>query len=197
MNANFPAGRGPAFLSALSLSLLLVSAVPGQAVEPDERVAFCTACHGEDGRPIEPDIPVLWGQEFYYLYVQLKDYKAGRRANEVMSDIAAELSKEEMQALAQFFSEKSWPMLGFRGEETDVASAESAASAGQCVQCHLGSYHGDSRVPRLAGQQVAYLERTMLEFKNRIRLNSPAKGSLFVSFDDADLIAMARYLADL
>ncbi len=96
MNEIFRAGRRPAFLSALSLSLLLVSAVPGQAVEFDEWVAFCTACHGEDGRPNEPDIPVLWGQEFYYLYVQLKDYKADRRANEVMSEIAADLGKAEI-----------------------------------------------------------------------------------------------------
>ena len=44
-------------------------------------------------------------QEYYYLYVQLKDYKPGLRVNEIMSDIAAELSKDEMKALAQHYSE--------------------------------------------------------------------------------------------
>jgi cytochrome c553 len=50
-------------------------------------------------------------------------------------------------------------------------------------------------VPRLAGQQAAYLERTMLEFKNKIRMNAAAKGSLLATYDDADIGALARYLA--
>ncbi len=37
----------------------------------------------------------------------------------------------------------------------------------------------------------------MLEFKNKVRLNSPAKGSLFGAYEDADLQAMAHYLAGL
>ncbi len=160
-------------------------------------VALCTSCHGEDGRPIEPDIPIIWGQEYYYLYVQLKDYKSGLRANEVMSDIAAELSKDQMKALAQHFSEKPWPTIGYRAEDSEIPTAQSALTAGQCTQCHLGSYHGDSRVPRLAGQQPDYLERTMSEFKTKVRLNSPAKGTLLGDYSDTDIQAMAHYLAGL
>ena len=112
-----------------------------------------------------------------------------------MTDIIGDLSKEEMQALARHFSEKKWPSNGFRANDTDVAIAESAATSGQCVQCHLGGYEGSSRVPRMAGQQAAYLERTMLEFKNKIRMNAQAKSSLFATYVDADIGAMARYLA--
>jgi cytochrome c553 len=148
------------------------------AQDLDEMVALCTSCHGEDGRPIEADIPIIWGQQYYYLHVQPKDYKYGLRANEIMSEIAAELSKDQMKALAQHFSEKPWPMIGYRAENGKIAAAESATTAGLCPQCHLGSYHGDSRVPRLAGQQPDYLERAMSEFKTKVRLNSPAKGSL-------------------
>ena len=46
-----------------------------------------------------------------------------------------------------------------RSSDQDVAKAETATAAGQCVQCHLGGYEGNSRVPRLAGQKVSYLER--------------------------------------
>jgi cytochrome c553 len=168
-----------------------------QALAQDlgETIEFCAACHGEAGLPIEPDIPIIWGQEFYYLYVQLKDYKAGRRENEIMQEIVSDLEKEQMQALAQHFSEKPWPRIGFRAEDTDRAKGASATSAGLCTQCHLGGYDGDSRNPRLAGQQPAYLERTMLEFKNKVRMNSPAKSSLLGAYEDADITAMARYLA--
>ena len=185
-------------LFVLALFVLLASRPSAlHAQDLDEMVALCTSCHGEDGRPIEPDIPIIWGQEYYYLYVQLKDYKSGLRANEVMSDIAAELSKDQMKALAQHFSEKPWPTIGYRAEDSEIPTAQSALTAGQCTQCHLGSYHGDSRVPRLAGQQPDYLERTMSEFKTKVRLNSPAKGTLLGDYSDTDIQAMAHYLAGL
>jgi len=183
----------------LLVLLVLVASRPSavQAQDLEETVALCTSCHGEDGRPIEPDIPIIWGQEYYYLYVQLKDYKSGLRANEVMGEIVTEFSKDQMKALAQHFSEKPWPTIGYRAEDGEIGAAQSALTAGLCTQCHLGSYHGDSRVPRLAGQQPDYLERTMNEFQEDIRLNSPAKGSLLGEYKDSDLEAMAHYLAGL
>ncbi len=183
------------FLAVPVLILLLYTPWPAQAADLIDTIEVCTGCHGDNGLPTQPDIPIIWGQEFYYLYVQLKDYKAGRRDSEFMTDIIGDLSKEDMQALAQHFSEKKWPSNGFRANDTDVAIAERAATSGQCVQCHLGGYEGSSRVPRMAGQQAAYLERTMLEFKNKIRMNAQAKGSLFATYDDADIGALARYLA--
>ncbi|HEX9792244.1 MAG TPA: c-type cytochrome [Kiloniellales bacterium] len=147
--------------------------------------------------PTAADIPILWGQEFYYIYVQLKDYKAGLRANETMSGVVADLDKETMQALAQHFSEQPWPSIGYTAPAYEAGKALAALSAGQCVQCHLGGYEGNSRIPRMAGQQADYLERTMQEFKNKIRLNSAAKGSLLASYSDDDIAAMARYLAGL
>jgi cytochrome c553 len=52
-------------------------------------------------------------------------------------------------------------------------------------------------VPRLAGQQVEYLEKTMQDFKNKVRLNSPAKSALLGAYSDEEIRAMAEYLADL
>jgi len=163
----------------------------------EERLSVCTSCHGEEGLPNADNIPILWGQEFYYLYVQLKDYKAGRRANELMTEMVAELAKVDMQALAQHFADQSWPVTGYRAPEEVESKARRALAAGQCVQCHLGGYEGNSRIPRLAGQTVEYLERTMLEFKNKVRLNSAAKGSLFAAYPDDEITAMAQYLAGL
>ena len=180
---------------ALLLSVLLALPAAGRAEPPEEQLELCVACHGDDGRPTAPDIPIIWGQEFYYLYVQMKDYKAGRRENEIMSGIVADLSREEMKALAQHFAEQPWPSTVYRAPEGIAGQAESALGAGQCVQCHLGGYEGNSRVPRLAGQQTEYLERTMLEFKNKVRLNSPAKGSLLAAYPDGDITAMANHLA--
>jgi cytochrome c553 len=179
------------------LAVLCLGTVAHAQEDVTELVTVCVSCHGEDGRPVEADYPIISGQEFYYLYVQLKDYQAGRRANDIMQPIVADLSKEQMQALAQYFSEQSWPTLGFQASHADIAAGRSAASAGQCTQCHLGDYTGDSRVPRVAGQNPGYLERTMLEFKNRIRLNAPDKSTLFGAYDEADIAALAHYVGGM
>ena len=179
---------------ALFLGLALAGTFHAEANQLEEKVALCVSCHGANGLPADPKIPIIAGQEFYYLYVQLKDYQGGFRSNPVMSGIVAGLQKEEMQALAQHFAEQKWPALQVSADDATVKTAEQATSAGQC---HLGGYEGNSRVPRLAGQQPGYLEQTMLDFKNKVRLNSPAKGSLLKEYSDEEIAAMARYLSAL
>ena len=156
----------------------------------------CAGCHGEHGVPISEDIPILWGQQFYYFYVQLKDFKSGLRANEIMQPIASEFSKDQMKALATYFAEKTWPDIPAAKDSDKANRGQTQTGAGECAQCH-NRYLGDSRLPRLAGQQEAYLLRAMLEFKNKIRLNSAAKGSLMKSFEDTNLEELAHFLATL
>ncbi len=164
---------------------------------PAETLAICAGCHGEVGVPTAPEIPILWGQEFYYVYVQLKDFQAGRRANEDMNRIVADLDKETMQALAQYFSEQTWPKIGYTAPAGAEGKALTALGAGECFACHLGGFEGNSRVPRLAGQQPGYLERTLREFKTKVRLNAPFMNSLLDTYSDDDIVAVAQYLAGL
>ena len=184
------------YLIAFAALLTWAGSAHAQEQNIEQTIAACQSCHGADGVPVSADIPVLAGQEYYYLYVQLKDYKAGRRANPIMSEMAKNLSKDDMKALAQHFSEQPWPQVAGELDDAKAAKGNSALAAGQCSQCH-STYQGDSRVPRLAGQQMPYLLQTMLDFKNKVRLNSAAKGSLMNSFSDEDLEAMAHHLAGL
>lgn len=182
------------------IAVILVLAAPttawAQDFDVEAEAEACAACHGADGVPVNEDAPIIWGQEFYYLYVQLRDYKAGRRAHEIMSEIVAPYEKKQLQALAQYFAEKDWPQIAAEGADDVRNAAQAALAAGQCSQCH-STYVGDSRVPRLAGQLASYLERTMLDFKNKVRLNAPDKGLLMRSYEDTQLTAIARYLAAL
>ena len=167
------------------------------AVSPDmnEQILQCLTCHGEDGRPVVEDAPIIAGQELYYIFVQLRDFAAGRRASEIMTPIAQELDRERMEALAEYFSEQEWPSIQAAPSDGQRAVGARIGSAGQCPQCHLGGYNGDSRNPRLAGQTAEYLEKTMLDFKYRRRKNAPDKSVLIESFSDEDIAAMAHYLA--
>lgn len=171
--------------------------VPEEFAAVKEKLAVCFDCHDPSGYTPDPTYPNLSGQQFYYLYVQLKDFRAGRRASDVMGPIAADMEKEEMKAVAQYFSEQPWPNIGFKGEDAKVAAGERATVAGQCVQCHLGSYEGNSRIPRLAGQYPGYLQKTLTDFKTKARANSPAKSTLMESYNNEDLAAMAEFLANM
>ena len=170
---------------------------------PDEyapvatEIFTCFDCHGVSGESADPEFPILAGQHYYYLYVQLKDFKAGRRASEIMQPMVEELSRDQMKLIAKYFSEQNWPRTGYRGDPAKTAKGRTATDAGQCVQCHRGGFDGDSRVPRLAGQYREYLLKTLSDFKNKERMNSPSKSSLMGSFDEDDIEAMAEYLADL
>ena len=181
----------------LAAATIWLSSFDIHAAEFADKVKLCDFCHGENNLPRDPDMPIIAGQQFYYLYVQLKDYKSGLRANPIMGSIVQGFTKEELRNLAQYFAEEEWTYTGYRTPEGVENEAQRGFTAGQCVQCHLGGYEGNSGTPRLAGQQRDYLERTMLEFKNKARLNSPAKGSLLGGYTDARIAAMADYLGGL
>ena len=99
-----------------------------------------------------------------------------------------------MQLIAEYFSEQTWPETNFKAKNEQIVTGKKVIDAGQCVACHLGAFNGNSRVPRLANQHSEYLNKTMLDFKNKIRTNSAAKGSLMATFSDEEISAVADYL---
>jgi cytochrome c553 len=65
----------------------------------------CGACHGPEGnKPSAPDQPVLAGQYYDYLVRALSDYKSGKRNNPIMKGFAAQLSAQDIQDVATWFS---------------------------------------------------------------------------------------------
>ena len=64
----------------------------------------CVACHGADGLHAIPEAPNLAGETNIYIDTQLKAFRLGKRVNEVMSPIAAELTDEEIRAAADWYA---------------------------------------------------------------------------------------------
>ena len=163
-----------------------------------EKAKVCVACHGHDGKPTDKTIPVIWGQQTGYIYIQLRDFKRGDRKNEIMQPIASSLEKEDMLAIAEYFSKQPWPDLGQPRSPKDVAErALSAEHSVGCTGCHLDHFQGDGTVPRLAGQSREYLARTIADFRTRARGNNPGMSDLMIATPAADLAALAEYLAGL
>ena len=65
--------------------------------------------------------------------------------------------------------------------------AEQAIVSGQCGSCHGEQGLGTGTQPRIAGQGVDYLERTMTEFRTRQRNNNPWMSDLMASLQPEDV----------
>ena len=92
-------------LVAAAIACVSLSLAHSQDLAAGEQTAkACAACHGADGNPASGQFPTLAGQTWRYLYVELKDFKEGRRSNPIMSPMAQPLSREDMIAVANFFA---------------------------------------------------------------------------------------------
>jgi cytochrome c553 len=161
-----------------------------------EKAQLCAACHGDGGVPQQRTTPVIWGQHQGYLYLQLRDYKSGARKNDIMSPIAQSFERDDMMAVAQYFSQKPWPDLRQpRAAEAVAARAVRANIAVGCTGCHQGEYQGDGTQPRLAGQTREYLAQSMLDFRDGTRGNNPGMSDLMKVISGDDIAAVAEYLA--
>ena len=180
-----------------TLGIMLVPAVAwAQTIE--EKAQICGACHGENGVPQQKTMPVIWGQYQGYLYLQLRDYKSGARKNDIMSPLAQTMERDDMMALALYFSQKPWPDLQQPPAPPDVAKRAIAANVSiGCTGCHLGEYQGAGTQPRLAGQTREYLHQSMMEFRTRARGNNPGMTDLMLATSVEDLEALAQYMAGL
>ena len=67
-------------------------------------VKVCAACHGENGVSQVADFPKLAGQYPDYLVRVLKDYQSGARKNAIMAGQVANLTPQDIDDLAAYFS---------------------------------------------------------------------------------------------
>lgn len=68
------------------------------------KAAMCATCHGPLGISQLPNAPNLAGQPAIYTIEQLKNYRSGKRANEVMAVMAKPLSDTDIDDLAAWYA---------------------------------------------------------------------------------------------
>ena len=179
-----------------SLFVTIAFAFNASADDIADKAQVCGGCHGENGVPQEKTNPIIWGQNEGYLYLQLRDFKSGARKNDQMSAIVADLSKNDMKALAKHFAGLKWPDLQQPAPSKDVTKkALTVIGSIGCTSCHLEQFQGDGTTARLAGQEHEYLAKTMADFRSRARANNPGMSDLMNAAQPADLDPIAQYLA--
>ena len=181
------------------ISTLLSPCARGQDPARGEEIAqACAACHGANGNSADPQYPILAGQTMRYSYLQLKDYKEGRRRDPDMTAVVANMSKEDMLSVATYYSEQKPISIRFKADPERAARGKDRADVTLCTMCHQGLYQGQNEVPRVAGQYLQYLKKQLLDFKTRARTNDAATmTSLAATLSDDDVENIAQYLAGL
>jgi cytochrome c553 len=90
----------------LAAAFLAAFCACASAADPPGRVKAraCITCHGPLGIGTMPDSPNLAGQPRLYLVEQLRNFRSGKRAHEVMAVIARPLTDADIEDLAQWYS---------------------------------------------------------------------------------------------
>ena len=165
---------------------------------------ICSACHGTDGNSVLTANPKLAGQHPEYLVKQLTEFKAGKRANAVMSGMAAMLSDEDMKNLAAYFAGQKLALgqaktngQGSLGEKI-YRGGIAANNLPACASCHGATGAGlPKQFPRLGGQHADYTLAQLRTFRTGERANAPMMMTIATKMTDAEMSAVADYVQGL
>ena len=193
VSANTPAPEAPAKVAKPDLA-------KGEA----SFGAVCAACHGADGNSGTPANPKLAQQHPEYLVKQLQEFKSGKRANAIMSGMAAALSDDDMRNIAYWLTSKT-AKPGFAKDKATVALGERIYRGGiadrqiaACAGCHSPTGAGiPSQYPRLAGQHADYAVAQLTAFRDGVRKNNTQMTQVAAKLNDREIKAVSDYVAGL
>jgi len=166
----------------------LVEAKPvwGDAKKGATLAGTCAACHGLDGNPTDAQYPRLAGMPERYVSHQLSLFKAGERTSgmaAVMKPFADALSAQDMRDLGAYFATQkagagvaddtkiaTGPNTGLKFYEIGerlFRQGDVARGIPACMACHgpAGGGNPGPAYPAIAGQQSAYAQRRLEEYR--------------------------------
>ena len=185
-------------VACLLLSLPSFSRAADPQAAAAAKAAVCTTCHGLGGNSTTGDYPSLAGQKSRYLYLELRDFKAGRRKDPRMSPMAENLTPHDMHMLADYFAAQKPVATDFKADPVKVEAGRKKSEETLCTMCHLGGFSGQNEIPRVAGQQYAYIVRQLQDFRDGKRTNDAGNmTSVTKNLTDADIENLANYIANL
>lgn len=201
-------------LLALALAAGAVMAAPKADVARGKEIAtnVCASCHAADGNSGIAMYPKLSAQHAYYLFVQTKDIKDGKRttgAAAAMAPMVAALSEQDMRDVAAFYATqfpkpgetnpKDNPELGAKIFRGGLADKKIPA----CMSCHgpsgAGIPGGGTEIvayPRLGGQHKDYIVGQMKAYQSGQRTNA-IMADIAKRMSEEELNAVANFIQGL
>jgi len=177
------------------------------AADPAQTSKVCDGCHGPQGVSTDKDVPTIAGQSPEFLAGALDSFQAwGRpcrksayrhgdtsRPATTMCEIAAGLSGDDIQALADYYGQQT-----FVAAEQDFDAARATAGEAlypQCESCHPQGGKVSGRGPILAGQWMPYLKTAARQSLTGEHLVPPLMEKGLSEFSDEELDAVMNFFA--
>ncbi|HKT42497.1 MAG TPA: c-type cytochrome [Rhodanobacteraceae bacterium] len=216
-------------LAAMAVGMALAATAPfddlrkqapihGDAAAGEAKAAACAACHGARGIAVAPTFPNLAGQSQTYLYVQLRAFKDGARANAVMQPLAKTLTDRDMHNLAAHFASLPGKPAAHTAQAPSRGSTlfhdgDAAQGVPPCQGCHGADGKGQhpdyassapqpawSTFPVLAGQNAQYVLAQLKAYHDGTRVgtsNDKVMRGVAHNLSAADMRALADYVSTL
>ena len=171
----------------------------------------CNGCHGPDGVSQWSDMPSIAGiPEFVladalYIYQDEarpcaeSEYRQGdtSRAATTMCAVTAELSEDDIDALAAAYAEKGWTKAK---QDFDAALAEAgkAIHDAECDRCHSeAGTNPEDEASMLGGQQMGYLRNMFAQYKDGTREQPSKMQEKVDALSDDDIEALVNYYGSI
>jgi cytochrome c553 len=165
--------RSAVFAIALSGAASAKDAVKVSARDLQAKLAYCENCHGASAQGFHGyyPIPRLAGQQPEYMKNQLEAFVEHRRTNNIMFNVAHELSPAMLDALTESFQKLNPKPLTTSAAEDLIAAGKTIYEEGlpksdvpPCAGCHGSEAKGDGQFPRLAGQLSDYVVNKLINW---------------------------------
>jgi cytochrome c553 len=182
--------------------------------DPAANVSMCIGCHGIAGYktayPAVYHVPKIAGQQAAYIVKALQAYKSGERRHPSMRGIAASLNDKDIADLGAYYAGGGKfastvlapAALAFPAGAADQQlqrKADPATNVSMCIGCHgiagyKTAYPVVYHVPKIAGQQTAYIVKALQAYKSGERQHPSMRG-IAASLSDKDMADVAAYYA--
>jgi cytochrome c553 len=150
-------------LLTLGFATAATAAEKGDATAGAAKAATCTACHGLNGNSVNPEWPVIAGQNASYFSDQVLRIQAGHRPNATMQPMVKTLTAQDIADLAAFYAtqtptgNEADPSYWKAGEKL-YRGGDAARGIPACSACHgpLGRGNPAAGYPALQAQHAVY-----------------------------------------
>lgn len=202
---------------AMKRQLFLIFSVVGlgipafAAADIDALMENCNGCHGADGVSQWSDMPSIAGiPEFVLadaLYIYQDEarpcadskYRMGdtNRAATNMCAVAAELSEDDIDALAAAYAEMGWTKVK-QDFDAGLAAAGKAIHDAECDRCHSeAGTNPEDEASMLGGQQMGYLRDMFAQYKDGSREQPNKMKEKLDALSDDDVEALVHFYGSI
>ncbi|MGZ8272434.1 MAG: c-type cytochrome [Burkholderiaceae bacterium] len=184
--------------TALSGCLLVApgTAAGDAAAGAELAAARCASCHSST-ETIHSMLPLLEGQPKSYFIAQWQAFRERKRTAPVMVSLAAELSEQDVNDLADHYAALRPP----RAPQSPGSDAGRAlADLLRCADCHGAAMQGtNAGAARLAGQKASYTAWSLQLMRSGTRSHgtAPTPDPLLARLGNAEIESLAAHLASL